>query len=154
MGLRLLARIIDGVLLVGVALLIMVPLGIGAFHSGATHTVTNANGTTTTTSPGVVGAFYVSLLVYAVIGIVYEVGMIAIRGRTIGKQVAGIRVVRADNAGIPGWGPSFLRWLVPTAAGVFCGLLTLLVYISPFFDNTHRNQGWHDKAASTFVIRA
>jgi hypothetical protein len=37
---------------------------------------------------------------------------------------------------------------------MICGLVTLLVYISPFFDNTGRNQGWHDKVAKTFVINS
>ena len=68
-------------------------------------------------------------------------------------QAMGVKVVRADNGQVPGWGSSFIRWIIPTVAGFVCSLLTLLVYISPFFDGTHRNQGWHDKAASTFVIR-
>ncbi len=33
-----------------------------------------------------------------------------------------------------------------------CGIGALLVYISPFFDNTMRFQGWHDKFAETVVI--
>jgi uncharacterized RDD family membrane protein YckC len=152
MGARLLARIIDGLLIGAVAVAIMIPAGIGAFHSA--HTVTNADGTTTTTlNSGFVTAVLVSLAIFALISIFYEVGFIAIRGATLGKQATGVRVVRSDNGQVPGWGPSFVRWIIPTAANFVCGLLSLLVYISPFFDNTHRNQGWHDKAASTFVIR-
>jgi len=33
-----------------------------------------------------------------------------------------------------------------------CGIGALLVYLSPFFDNTMRFQGWHDKFAETVVI--
>jgi uncharacterized RDD family membrane protein YckC len=152
MGNRLVARIIDWVLVVAVALLVMVPLGIGAFHN--THTVHNPDGTVTITNHGgFVAAFLVSLLIFAVIGILYEVGFIAVRGATLGKQAMGVKVVRSDNGQVPGWGSSFIRWIIPTAASFVCSLLTLLVYISPFFDGTHRNQGWHDKAANTFVIR-
>jgi uncharacterized RDD family membrane protein YckC len=153
MGNRLLARIIDGLLLGGVALAIMVPLGVGIFHNS--HTVTNPDGTTTvTTDHGFVGAFIATLAIFAILGILYEVGFIAIRGATLGKMAAGVKVIRADNGQVPGWGSSFVRWIIPTVAGFFCSLLTLLIYISPLFDNTHRNQGWHDKAAGTFVIRA
>jgi uncharacterized RDD family membrane protein YckC len=152
MGTRLVARIIDALLLSVVVAAIAIPLGVTAFHSA--HTVTNPDGTTTTTfGHGVVGGFFLVLAIFAVIGILYEVGMIAVRGATIGKQVMGVRVVRSDNAGVPGWGPALIRWIIPTAAGFACSLLTLLIYISPFFDNAHRNQGWHDKAANTFVIR-
>lgn len=152
MGARLLARIIDGLLVGAVAFAIMIPLGIGAFHSA--NTVTNADGTTTTTFNGsFLTAFIVSVSIFALIGIFYEVGFIALRGATLGKQAMGVKVVRSDNGGLPGWGTSFVRWIIPTAASFACSLLALLVYISPFFDGTHRNQGWHDKAANTFVIR-
>jgi uncharacterized RDD family membrane protein YckC len=80
--------------------------------------------------------------------------MIAVRGATLGKMAAGVRVIRADNGQVPGWGSSFVRWIIPTVANFFCGLLALLIYMSGLFDNTHRNQGWHDKAAGTFVIRS
>jgi len=33
-----------------------------------------------------------------------------------------------------------------------CGIEALLVYISPFFDNTMHFQGWPDKFAETVVI--
>jgi uncharacterized RDD family membrane protein YckC len=152
MGTRLVARIIDALLLSAVVAAIAIPLGITAFHSA--HTVTNPDGTTTTTfSHGVIGGFFLLLAIFALVGILYEVGMIAVRGATIGKQAMGVRVVRSDNAGVPGWGPAFIRWIIPTAAGFACSVLSLLVYISPFFDGAHRNQGWHDKAANTFVIR-
>lgn len=36
---------------------------------------------------------------------------------------------------------------------LFCGLGTLLVYLSPFFDNSGKLQGWHDRAGSTIVIK-
>ncbi len=153
MGNRLLARIIDGLLIGGVALAIMIPLGVGVIDN--TNTVNNPDGTTTTTiNHGFFGALVATIAVFAVIGILYEVAFIAVRGATLGKMAAGVRVVRSDNGQVPGWGSSFVRWIIPTVANFVCGLLTLLVYISPFFDNTHRNQGWHDKAASTFVIRA
>jgi uncharacterized RDD family membrane protein YckC len=153
MGARLVARLIDSVIMLTVLLAIVIPLGIGAFSS--VHTTTNPDGTTTTTvGSGFYGGLLLLLVIYAVISILYEVGMVAVYGATLGKMAMGVRVVRADTAGIPGWGPAFIRWIIPTASGFVCSLLTLLVYISPFFDDAHRNQGWQDKAAKTFVIRS
>ena len=64
------------------------------------------------------------------------------------------KVVREQDGGLPGWGQSALRWLIPQVAGLVCGLVTLLVYLSPFFDNTGRQQGWHDKVAKTLVVNS
>ena len=36
---------------------------------------------------------------------------------------------------------------------ITCGLGSVLVLISPFFDNTGRLRGWHDKAANSQVIK-
>ena len=152
MGNRLGARIIDGLLVGAVALALIIPLGINIVHHS--HTVTNPDGTTTvTTSHADVGALFAVLAIFAIIGILYEVGMIAVKGATLGKMAVGVKVIRADNGQVPGWGSSFVRWIIPTVGNFICGLIALLVYISPFFDGTHRNQGWHDKAAGTFVVR-
>ncbi len=95
----------------------------------------------------------------------YEVALIASRGQTLGKMATRIRVVRADNGVVPGWGKSFGRWLVPAGAfiaGTFisafiartmllAGLVVLLIYVSLLWDK--RRQGWHDKAAATLVVK-
>jgi len=102
------------------------------------------------------GSFYASIFAVAgvlfVLGILYEVGLIATRGATLGKQIAGVKVLRIGDGQLPGWGPSFLRWIIPAVANFVCGLLTLLVYLSPLFDSSGRRQGWHDKVAKTIVI--
>jgi uncharacterized RDD family membrane protein YckC len=38
--------------------------------------------------------------------------------------------------------------------GVIFSLLELLIFVSPFFDNTTRNRGRHDRFADTYVIKA
>ena len=79
-------------------------------------------------------------------------------GQTIGKEVAGIRVVRED-----GWpmsyGAGVLReWLAKTlviqVAGVALtgGVAVLLDYIWPLWDE--RRQALHDRLASTVVLEA
>jgi uncharacterized RDD family membrane protein YckC len=68
--------------------------------------------------------------------------------QTIGKKVLGIKVVDATTGGPIGIGRALLRDVVLFVTGLLC----LVGYFSPFFDGTKRYQGWHDKAASDFVI--
>jgi uncharacterized RDD family membrane protein YckC len=79
-------------------------------------------------------------------------------GQTIGKQVAGIRVVREDGRPMS-YGAAVLReWLAKTVvvqvAGVALtgGVAVLLDYIWPLWDE--RNQALHDRVASTVVLEA
>lgn len=92
-------------------------------------------------------------LVVLVLGSVYEVGFIAVRGATPGKSAVGLRVIREVDGRVPGWGSSAIRWLIPNAAGLFFVVGQFLVYLSPLFDATRRNQGWYDKAARTLVVK-
>lgn len=156
-GVRLGARLIDGVLITLVYLVFS-----GIFLSslaGSDISYSNdANGNLISTGgPG--AGFFVSLLVglllVFLITLAYEVVMIALRGATVGKQLLGVKVVRESDGQVPDWGPSLLRWIVPLAPAIipFIGALgTLVVYLSPLFDSSGRNQGWHDKVAKTLVI--
>jgi uncharacterized RDD family membrane protein YckC len=151
---RLGARIIDGILLGIVFGIIVAAFGIDTFHVTTTHTHVGGIDTTSTQYNLYGDRYFTTLGIYALIGVIYEVSMIALRGATLGKMAVGIKVVHRDAGALPGWGPSLIRWVIPAAAGFACGLGELLVYISPFFDGTGRRQGWHDKAAGTFVIRS
>ncbi|MDT0461805.1 RDD family protein [Streptomyces gibsoniae] len=91
--------------------------------------------------------------VLAIIGLLYEWLMVGLVGRTLGKMAVGLHVVNAETGGKPGLGKSFIRWIIPTVGSVLCGIGQLLVYLSPFWDKSGRQQGWHDKAAGTMVIQ-
>jgi uncharacterized RDD family membrane protein YckC len=141
LGKRFLARLLD-IVIVGV------PLAILYFILVAVAVNDSDDGAGAATG-GALIIFYV----IAVAGpLAYEVGMIATRGATIGKQVIGVKVVREADGQVPGGGPAFLRWLIPFVGGFVCGIGQLIVYLSPFFDNSGKRQGWHDKVAKTVVI--
>ena len=94
-------------------------------------------------------------LVTAAIWLVYEVAPTAARGRTIGKFIVGLKVLRADTWSEPGVGKSLGRWVVPAVPFLvlsFGTLLAALVYGSVAWNK--QGQGWHDKAAGTVVVRA
>ena len=144
---RLGARIIDVVIMFVVSF-ILIAIGVLSAIGISSGDVTDEE------SAAGVAAFVGFALAGAVVGIIYEVSMIALKGQTLGKMATRIRVVRADNGQIPGWGKSIGRWIIPAALGFipFVGwLLSLLVYLSLLWDKVR--QGWHDKAAGTLVVK-
>lgn len=151
-GSRLGARIIDWIILLIVSIILIVA-GVLALV-GLDFEDTDE---TEAEIEGGLGVFVGIVLALFAIGLLYEVALIATRGQTLGKMATKIRVVRADNGFVPGWGKSLGRWLVPAAFGIlgsfipFVGLVALLVYASILWGRNR--QGWHDKAAGTLVIK-
>ena len=148
-GGRLGARIIDTVIM-GVVVIVLLIAGIAS----AIGLTAGDSAVGEEESAAVAGAFIAFALVAVVIGVLYEVTMIATRGQTLGKMATRIKVVRADNGLEPGWGKAIGRWIIPAALGFipFVGwILSLLVYLSLLWDKVR--QGWHDKAAGTLVVK-
>lgn len=144
-GGRLGARVLDGIIMV-VAYFILLFIGVGSAIGAGSNADEEAALS--------LGAILLATLLGAVVGILYEVTLIALKGQTVGKMATNIRVVRADNGLVPGWGKSIGRWIIPTVFAFipFVGwILSLLVYISLTWDRAR--QGWHDKAAATLVVK-
>jgi uncharacterized RDD family membrane protein YckC len=89
-------------------------------------------------------------VVQLVIAFAYFGYLIGEQQQSLGMRALGIKVVDANSGGKIGFGRGLLRYLVQFLTGLLC----LVGYFSPFFDGTKRNQGWHDKAASDFVVTA
>ncbi|WP_346776508.1 RDD family protein [Streptomyces sp. HNM0574] len=161
MGQRFAARLIDG-LITSVIMGLLMGLGMAS----ALGIASDVEDCGTYTDPGynsciqeqqdaasgMVGGFFMLLLAFAVFMLLYEWLMISFKGATFGKMAMGLRVVKEADGNVPGPGSGFLRYLVPMAANLVCGL-GIVVYLSPFFDNSGKSQGWHDRAASTVVIK-
>ena len=105
------------------------------------------------------GLFWAPILFSAI----YEIGLTATRGQTIGKMATRTQVVRAEDlfqpewGRTPGWGQSIIRWALPAVLLVpafylpYIGeILFLLCYLALTWDRDR--QGWHDKAARTLVV--
>lgn len=151
---RLGARVLDAVI-VGVVLIALGALIFGIFASGGglDNLEVDENGELTNGEGAFLAAYFGWLALAGVISLGYEIVLIALRGATFGKQILGVKVVREQDGQVPGWGGSLLRWVIPFAGSFACGIGQIVVYLSPFFDNSGRNQGWHDKVAKTVVIR-
>ncbi|MCD0481891.1 RDD family protein [Streptacidiphilus sp. ASG 303] len=158
MGARFGARLIDGVL-VGVVYSIVMFAGVAGAVGLGSKAETQYNPTTgqyelsQSASMGLIGTMMVTFLVFAVLSLCYEWLMVAFAGGTLGKKMVGLRVVNETTGQNPGLGASFVRYIIPIVGWAVCYLPGLLVWLSPFFDNSGRQQGWHDKAAHTLVIR-
>ncbi|MFD8910160.1 RDD family protein [Streptomyces sp. NPDC059575] len=155
MGRRFGARAIDFAIIF-VIYVILTSIGI----AGAVSSVQDCDPASTTyetcvndAGAGMMSKLLPIALLFGLATLLYEWLMVGLVGATLGKLAVGIRVVRAETGQKPGLLKSFLRWIIPTAAGyVSCGIGQLLVYLSPFWDNSGRQQGWHDKVAGTLVV--
>ncbi len=152
LGRRLVARLIDTVVLGAVTAAAAVPLGTKAADhidgkidaaklSGRTETVWLLDGTT---------ALYLGIVlaVLLLFGVLYEALPTARWGRTLGKKLCGIEVRGIESHQPPGFGGALRRWLVYSVTGLLgIGVVGVAWCL---FDRPWR-QCWHDKAARTFV---
>jgi uncharacterized RDD family membrane protein YckC len=132
-GSRLLARVVDGLLLGAVVLALLAA-------TGRYPTDTSADAL----SAALPGVWWLLGLSAA-----YEVTLVAVRGQTLGKMAFHIRVAALPDGGAPGAGRSVLRWVVPVVMNVV-PFLGLLAFVPILFDPLR--QGLHDKTAGTVVV--
>ncbi|MFJ5828640.1 RDD family protein [Streptomyces sp. NPDC093089] len=164
MGLRFAARLIDSIA-IGLVYWVLSAIGLAGVV-GASETIDDCTGLDPASSAyqnclndqaaaagGILAAFFGMLFLLFIATMLYEWLMIAFVGATLGKMVLGLRVVKENTGGKPGLGGGFIRWIIPMAGAIVCGIGQLLVYLSPFFDSTGKTQGWHDRAAGTLVIK-
>ena len=152
LGKRLLARLVDTVVLGAVTAVAAVPLGTKAADhinekidaaklSGRAETVWLLDGTTA----AYLGIVLAVLLLF---GVLYEALPTAKWGRTLGKKLCGLEVRGIESHEPPGLGGALRRWLVYSVPGLL-GIGIVGVAWCLFDRPWH--QCWHDKAAHTFV---
>ena len=86
----------------------------------------------------------------SVFGIIYWIivlGLVATRGQSPGKMAIGIKIVKTDGSDIS-IGTTLLREII---GKIVSAIILLLGYIWILFDG--QRQGWHDKIASTYVVK-
>ena len=151
MGNRFLALLVDWAI-VFIPYWIIYGIALAAFVSKARTTCDTSTGAFQchTTGGGGGGIVLLLELVGVVAGFAYFGYFNGVKQQTIGKRLMKIKVVDGATGGPIGIGRALLRYLVLGVTGSIC----TLGYWSPFFDGTKRYQGWHDKAASSFVVTA
>jgi uncharacterized RDD family membrane protein YckC len=85
---------------------------------------------------------------------IYEILGIWRYGMTVGKRAVGLRVAPTGDATEISLRRAILRCgLFYIAGASTCGAGALLVAISPAFDRSDEQRGWHDRLAHTVVVR-
>lgn len=152
-GKRILARIIDMLLMYAVLGGIIV---VAIFAILGSDSTVDSSGDFSSADSFLTGSLIVVTLILAVVSIFYEVAFIAIKGATPGKMIMKIQVVRMADGQIPGWGVSFMRWvlnlinLVPSLGG--CVLIVLNIWGLINLFNHPMRQTPFDMIAKTVVI--
>jgi uncharacterized RDD family membrane protein YckC len=142
-GLRLVARILDGLIL-GIPLGLLFALMAGVAATGVSVAV-DANGNVNNVAAGGVGGLLVLwYLALFVVSTLYYVVLWS-RGATLGQRLLNLRVVDASTGANITMGRAFLRYIGLIIATIPCYLGLLWVIWDP------RKQGWHDKIAGTVV---
>lgn len=144
-GRRLAARIVDIVIVVAVFIFLSIVGVVGILLGSETEQDFLAS---MTVFVGFTGLVFFSILFF-----LYEPTFVALKGQTPGKMAMRIKVVRAEDGEVPGWGKAIGRWVLPGLLSLIPtvgGLMALVVYLSLLWDD--RRQGWHDKMGTTVVI--
>jgi uncharacterized RDD family membrane protein YckC len=148
LGPRILARLIDSVLLWAVIFIIIVPLMIAMSILGS---MGGAFG----------GSFSIGSLIFGIIMAAIIVGYFAVmesqRGQTVGKMALGLKTVGPDGKN-PTLEEAAKRsaWYALGIVPIIGGLLELAaaIYIMVTINQSPTKQGWHDKfAGGTSVIK-
>lgn len=142
------AAVIDAIIVGVIALIFLIPLGIGAFNA-------DTEGGLAAT----VVALLLTGLVLVVVGLIYAPFLMAkTNGQTLGRMATGIRVVRTNGEPMD-FGTAALRevvfkaLLINTIASSFTfGLATLLDYLWPLWDE--ENRALHDFPVNTRTVRS
>jgi uncharacterized RDD family membrane protein YckC len=132
-GRRLIATLIDGILLAFFTFLVAFAIGfVGIF-------VQMFKPNDTLALQGLI------IICGVILSVIYYVGSWSKSGQTLGNTLLGIKVVSKDGSGLS-WGKAFLRYF----GYIVSGILWSIGFLWVAFDR--KRQGWHDKIAGTYVI--
>mgnify|MGYP001232368856 CR=1 FL=1 len=133
-GQRLASYLMDGVVLSVIYIALMFLFGVQI------EEVAIAGGYFSTTF----SAAYVLMAAIAIGYYTYFFG----KGQTPGMKLVEIKLIRTDGVHPVGYKKGFFRWVGMEISG----MVLLLGYIWILIDK--KNQGWHDKIAGTYVVKA
>ena len=87
--------------------------------------------------------------------ILYETVMVATAGRTVGKMIMGLHVVRRRDGGRPAWLPALARGSPAgiLAAGPNVAAIVMLLCLLPMVGDTRLHRSLQDRVARTVVVQ-
>jgi uncharacterized RDD family membrane protein YckC len=160
-GSRLLAALIDGAILTGVAMIIVLPVFFTVFFTRMTDVINSTDPATGQPDPATVfSGFFLPLLLLElgliaftlVIYYFYYVEMLFRSGQTVGKKALKIRIVPLDPSATLTRGMAAKRYLVEFGVSVLVPFFQYLDGLWQLWDKPYQ-QTLHDKFAQTVVIK-
>jgi uncharacterized RDD family membrane protein YckC len=160
-GSRLLAALIDGAILTGVAMIIVLPVFFIVFFTRMTDVINSTDPATGQPDPATVfSGFFLPLLLLElgliaftlVIYYFYYVEMLFRSGQTVGKKALKIRIVPLDPSATLTRGMAAKRYLVEFGVSVLVPFFQYLDGLWQLWDKPYQ-QTLHDKFAQTVVIK-
>ncbi len=132
---RLLAYVLDSLLLGVIIMVIYIPAGF-------------IIGPMAMRNPGLAMAITsLVFLLVSVLSILYILYFWAVKGATPGKKIIGLKIIREDGVEPMGWGKAALRLL----GYILSGMIMYIGFIMIAF--TDRKRGLHDMIAGTLVVK-
>jgi len=145
--LRVGAQLIDGIIggiILGVLVLIGALLAfVGAEVDPVTDEISDVN-------PLGIVIMVIGFLAYLAFDIWNRGARVGVKGQSLGKQLVGIRIVRAQDGALLGTGSGLLRWLITFLFGL-TSCLSLIDVLWPLWDD--KNQTLHDKVVGSVALR-
>ena len=95
------------------------------------------------------------LAALVVVPILYEAVMVATAGRSVGKMLLGLHVVRRSDGGRPAWLPSLARGAPAgiLAAGPVLAAVIVVLCILPMVGDQRLHRSLQDRIARTVVVQ-
>lgn len=145
--LRVGAQLIDGVI-AGIILGVIVVIGTFLAFAGAevdpvTDEISDVN-------PLGVVIMGIGFLLYLAFDLWNRGVRVGAKGQSLGKQLVGIRIVRAQDGSLLGAGSGSLRWLI-TFLFALTSCISLVDVLWPLWDD--KNQTLHDKVVGSVALR-
>jgi uncharacterized RDD family membrane protein YckC len=160
-GSRLLAALIDGAILTGVAMIIVLPVFFTVFFTRMTDVINSTDPATGQPDPATVFAGFFLPLLLLELGLIaftlviyyfYYVEMLFRSGQTVGKKALKIRIVPLDPSATLTRGMAAKRYLVEFGVSVLVPFFQYLDGLWQLWDKPYQ-QTLHDKFAQTVVIK-
>jgi uncharacterized RDD family membrane protein YckC len=152
------AVLIDGLMML---LIVAIPLIAGIVLIVNSVDTNTYDSSTEVTNGGTLAGGIVLIIIGWILALLYEPLMTARtgahNGQTLGRQAVGIRITNLQGGPITAgqaWGRFLFKQFVVNgiAAGISFGIAGLLNYLWMLWDSN--KQCWHDKVASTLVLKA
>lgn len=154
--LRLVARIIDGLIVGLPALLITYPwlkdyMAVATDFQNNAMSGQNVDPLAIYSDPRTIKYYVITTIVSLIVTSTYEITMLKLKGATLGKMALGLRVRRVDYDGPLSWGTAAGRWAVVDLPNrLSCSVWYLLDSLWCLWDPAR--QCLHDKVVKTIVI--